>query len=266
MDYAHRAFWSRVHAWAGQLLCIAPATPLDASCPQDPAYDELQPSLPQVEEPNQRTDLDFSQPVVVSDITYIPLANGEVCYLHLITDAYSHKIVGWVLADTLRVSATINALQQAIEQAVEMTGDENLTGLIHHSDRGVQYCCDPYVALLQKHGIAISMTEDYKPTDNAVAERINGIIKAESSHPRGRFNDIGHARNVIARYIHFYNHRRPHMSIGYKIPAVAHLEKGIQKKMWKKKKYPSTSSNKKKDAISLQSRTASPGEGAGQRT
>ncbi len=202
----------------------------------------------------------------VSDITYIPLANGEVCYLHLITDAYSHKIVGWVLADTLRVSATINALQQAIEQAVEMTGDENLTGLIHHSDRGVQYCCDPYVALLQKHGIAISMTEDYKPTDNAVAERINGIIKAESSHPRGRFNDIGHARNVIARYIHFYNHRRPHMSIGYKIPAVAHLEKGIQKKMWKKKKYPSTSSNKKKDAISLQSRTASPGEGAGQRT
>ena len=186
----------------------------------------------------------------VSDITYIPLANGEVCYLHLITDAYSHKIVGWVLADTLRVSATINALQQAIEQAVEMTGDENLTGLIHHSDRGVQYCCDPYVALLQKHGIAISMTEDYKPTDNAVAERINGIIKAESSHPRGRFNDIGHARNVIARYIHFYNHRRPHMSIGYKIPAVAHLEKGIQKKMWKKKKYPSTSSNKKMDAIS----------------
>lgn len=202
----------------------------------------------------------------VSDITYIPLANGEVCYLHLITDAYSHKIVGWVLADTLRVSATINALQQAIEQAVEMTGDENLTGLIHHSDRGVQYCCDPYVALLQKHGIAISMTEDYKPTDNAVAERINGIIKAESSHPRGRFNEIGHARNVIARYIHFYNHRRPHMSIGYKIPAVAHLEKGIQKKMWKKKKYPSTSSNEKKDAISLQSRTASPGEGAGQRT
>ncbi|WP_215665332.1 integrase core domain-containing protein [Bacteroides uniformis] len=92
------------------------------------------------------------------------------------------------------------------------------------------------MALLQKHGIAVSMTEDYKPTDNAVAERINGIIKAESSHPRGRFNEIGHARNVIARYIHFYNHRRPHMSIGYKIPA--------------------TSSNEKKDAISLQSRTS----------
>ncbi|AVM52308.1 integrase-like protein [Bacteroides zoogleoformans] len=120
--------------------------------------------------------------------------------------------------------------------------------------------------LLQKHGIAISMTEDYKPTDNAVAERINGIIKTESSHSRHRFNDIGHARNVIGRCIHFYNHRRLHMSIGYKIPAVAHLEKGIQKKGWQKKKYPSKSSNKEKDTISLQSRTTSPGEGVCRRT
>lgn len=197
----------------------------------------------------------------VSDITYIPLANGEVCYLHLITDAYSHKIVGWILADTLRVLATINALQQAIKQAVEMTGDENLTELIHHSDRGVQYCCDPYVTLLQKHGIRISMTEDYKPTDNAVAERINGIIKVERIYGQHRFKDIEHARNVIDRYIHFYNFRRPHMSIGYKIPAVVHMEKGIQRKMWQKKKYPSTSNNKEKETISLQSRTTSPGEG-----
>ncbi|UQT33542.1 DDE-type integrase/transposase/recombinase [Parabacteroides distasonis] len=81
----------------------------------------------------------------VSDITYIPLAGGDVCYLHLVTDAYSHKIVGWVLADSLRASATLEALRQAIDQAVEMTGSENLEGLIHHSDRGVQYCCDAYV-------------------------------------------------------------------------------------------------------------------------
>ncbi|WP_368321016.1 DDE-type integrase/transposase/recombinase, partial [Parabacteroides distasonis] len=73
----------------------------------------------------------------VSDITYIPLAGGDVCYLHLVTDAYSHKIVGWVLADSLRASATLEALRQAIDQAVEMTGSENLEGLIHHSDRGV---------------------------------------------------------------------------------------------------------------------------------
>ena len=88
----------------------------------------------------------------VSDITYIPLAGGDVCYLHLVTDAYSHKIVGWVLADSLRASATLEALRQAIDQAVEMTGSENLEGLIHHSDRGVQYCCDAYVERLRRHG------------------------------------------------------------------------------------------------------------------
>ena len=202
----------------------------------------------------------------VSDITYIPLANGDVCYLHLITDAYSHKIVGWALADTLRACATINALQQAIRQAVEMTGSENLAGLIHHSDRGVQYCCDQYVQLLQKYGIAVSMTEGYKPTDNAIAERVNGIIKVESVYRQHQFNDIGHAGNVIDRYIHFYNYRRPHMSLGYKIPAVVHQEKGIQEKMWRTKEYPTKSSKKEEDAIYLQSRTTTKGEGICKRT
>ena len=155
----------------------------------------------------------------VSDITYIPLADGDVCYPHLVTDAYSHKIVGWCLANTLRASATLEALRQAIDQAVEMTGSENLEGLIHHSDRGVQYCCDAYVERLQRHGIAISMTEDYKPTDNAVAERINGIIKEERLYRQGLFETIEHAASAIERYIHFYNHRRPHMSVGYKLPA-----------------------------------------------
>lgn len=202
----------------------------------------------------------------VSDITYIQLANGDVCYLHLVTDAYSRKIVGWTIAETLRASATMKALEQAIKQAVEMTGVERLTGLIHHSDRGVQYCCDAYVALLQEHDIAISMTEDYKPTDNAVAERVNGIIKTESVYRQRLFNDMGHAANVIGRYIHFYNHRRPHMSIGYKIPAVAHLEQGIQKVMWRKKKYTPQSSEIQEDEVSLPGRTTSPGEGTCQRS
>lgn len=113
----------------------------------------------------------------VSDITYIVLSDGTVCYLHLITDAYSHKIIGWVLAESLRAAITMRALKQAIEQAVAMKGNESLKGLVHHSDRGIQYCCDAYVKMLQDHDISISMTEDYKPTDNAVAERINGIIK-----------------------------------------------------------------------------------------
>ena len=177
----------------------------------------------------------------VADITYIALECGGVCYLHLITDVYSHKIVGWMLADTLRAAITMEALRQAIDQAVATSGSELLTGLIHHSDRGVQYCCDEYVAMLKARDITISMTEDYKPTDNAVAERINGIIKTSAVYPRQRFNSIEHARNVIGRYIYFYNYRRPHMSIGNKPPALAHMEQGEQKKMWKNKIYPQKS-------------------------
>ena len=174
----------------------------------------------------------------VADITYIALDCGGVCYLHLITDAYSHKIVGWMLADTLRAAITMDALRQAIDQAVAMSGSGILIGLIHHSDRGVQYCCDEYVAMLRAHDITISMTEDYKPTDNAIAERVNGIIKVSAVYPRRRFNSIEHARNVIGRYIHFYNYHRPHMSIGNKPPALVHMEQGEQKKMWKNKIYP----------------------------
>ena len=174
----------------------------------------------------------------VADITYIALAGGDVCYLHLITDAYSHKIVGWALARTLKAAITMQALRMAIEQAVAMKGSEVLTGLIHHSDRGVQYCCDAYVAMLKAYGISISMTEDYKPTDNAVAERTNGIIKVECVYRQKCFNSFEHACRGIERYIHFYNYRRLHMSIGYKVPAVAHLEQGEQKKMWKNKIYP----------------------------
>ena len=176
----------------------------------------------------------------VADITYIALAGGDVCYLHLITDAYSHKIVGWALARTLKAAITMQALKMAIEQAVAMKSSEVLTGLIHHSDRGVQYCCDAYVAMLRAYGISISMTEDYKPTDNAIAESVNGKIKVESVY-RKRFNSFEHAYNVIERYIHFYNYHRPHMSIGYKVPAVVHLEQGEQKKMWKNKIYPQKS-------------------------
>ena len=176
-----------------------------------------------------------------ADITYIALAGGDVCYLHLITDSYSHKIVGWALARTLKAAITMQALKTAIEQAVAMKGGEVLTGLIHHSDRGVQYCCDAYVAMLKAYGISISMTEDYKPTDNAVAERTNGIIKVECVYRQKCFNSFEHACRVIERYIHFYNYHRPHMSIGYKVPALVHLEQGEQKKMWKNKIYPQKS-------------------------
>ena len=200
----------------------------------------------------------------VADITYIALAGGDVCYLHLITDAYSHKIVGWVLARTLKAAISMEALKMAIEQAVAMSGSKSIKGLIHHSDRGVQYCCDAYVALLQAYDISISMCEDYKPTDNAIAESVNGKIKVESVY-RQRFNSFEHAYRVIERFIHFYNYRRPHMSIGYKIPAVVHLEQGEQKRMWKNKIYPKKETANENNVVSLPSQMTSPGDSVSQR-
>ena len=191
----------------------------------------------------------------VADITYIALADGDVCYLHLITDAYSRKIVGWALADTLKATVSMQALQMAIDQAAAMRGSDTLAGLIHHSDRGVQYCCDAYVSMLKKHGIAISMTEDYKPTDNAIAERFNGILKVESVYPQKQLPTLEHALRLIPRFINFYNNARPHMSIGYKMPAVAHMEQGEQKKMWKKRIYRQNNDIDENNGISLPSPT-----------
>ena len=191
----------------------------------------------------------------VADITYIALADGDVCYLHLITDAYSHKIVGWALADTLKATVSMQALQMAIDQAAAMRGSDMLAGLIHHSDRGVQYCCDAYVSMLKKHGIAISMTEDYKPTDNAIAERFNGILKVESVYPQKQLPTLEHAQRLIPRFINFYNNARPHMSIGYKMPAVAHMEQGEQKRMWKKRIYRQNNDIDENNGISLPSPT-----------
>ena len=202
----------------------------------------------------------------VADITYIALTDGDVCYLHLITDAYSHKIVGWALADTLKAAVSMQALQMAIDQALALRGSDDLTGLIHHSDRGVQYCCDAYVTMLKEHGITISMTEDYKPTDNAIAERFNGILKVESVYPQRLLPTFEYARNFIPRFIQFYNYRRPHMSIGYKAPAVAHMEQGEQKKMWKKTIYAQKNVSNEKNSVSLSGRSDSQGEGVSQQT
>lgn len=174
----------------------------------------------------------------VSDITYIDLENG-CCYLHLVTDAYSHKIVGWCLAETLEALNTLKALQDAIRA----TGKDNLSGLIHHSDRGVQYCSKLYVDELIRYKIKISMTEDYKPTDNAVAERVNGILKTEVIYREKRHKNFTSAVKRISEYIEFYNTQRPHYSIGLKTPEKAHGEEGEQKRMWKKKIYKNNPQN-----------------------
>lgn len=156
---------------------------------------------------------DAPRQLFVADITYIETDEG-VCYLHLVTDAYTHEIVGWILSETLHAAHTLSALQDAVEQSRSY----DLSKLIHHSDRGIQYCCNQYVEYLQSIGSRISMTEDYKPTDNAVAERVNGIIKSEWLYVMQRPKDIRQARGMLDKIIDFYNTRRPHMSINMKTP------------------------------------------------
>lgn len=165
----------------------------------------------------------------VADITYVWIM-GDVLYLHLITDAYSHAILGWCLADSLEASHTIKALEMAIEAA----GGGNLCGTIHHSDRGSQYACNEYVSILMEHHIRISMTERYNPTDNAVAERVNGILKTEWIYNQEMYKDYDTALYEIGKMIDFYNNKRPHMSIGNKIPMDVYCGEVPGRNLWKK--------------------------------
>lgn len=162
----------------------------------------------------------------VSDITYIHLPNN-FAYLSLITDAYSHKIVGFYLSKDLSAQGPLKALKMAL------TNNPNRTGLIHHSDRGVQYCCDDYVNLLQAKGnqIKISMTENGDPRENAIAERLNGILKQELLEEE--FPDFGTASRNVAIACSTYNYLRPHGSIDNLKPSQVHQQSGVMKKRWK---------------------------------
>jgi len=160
----------------------------------------------------------------VSDITYIRLNKG-FAYLSLITDAYSRKIVGFYLSKDLSVKGSLKALKMALK------GNPNSDRLIHHSDRGTQYCCDEYVKLLQDNQIKISMTENGDPLENALAERVNGILKAELLEDI--FPDFATAQQAVAIACSTYNYLRPHGSIDNLKPAVAHQLSGELKKRWK---------------------------------
>jgi transposase InsO family protein len=143
----------------------------------------------------------------VADITYIETDEG-VMYLHLLTDAYTHEIIGWTLSNSLMAENTIKSLTDGINNV----GKYGLNGLIHHSDRGSQYCSNAYVAILNSINVAISMTEDYAPTDNPIAERVNGIIKQEWLYRMKRPKDLEDAKETLSKIIDFYNNIRPHMN------------------------------------------------------
>ncbi len=160
----------------------------------------------------------------VADITYIPLKE-RFAYLFLITDAYSRKIVGFHVSDDMKVSSAIVALKKALMQKPPETI------VMHHSDRGIQYCSTDYVALLQQHHSLISMTQSGDPLENAIAERVNGILKTELI--KSYYKDIDSATQHIFRCIIIYNYKRRHSSLNWQIPADVHKQKGPQIRRWK---------------------------------
>ncbi len=160
----------------------------------------------------------------VSDITYITLKD-DFAYLSLITDAYSRKIVGFYLSETLSADGCIKALLMALKN------NPQLGRLIHHSDRGSQYCCADYVSILDKHFVKISMTQSGDPLENAIAERVNGILKDELLEKI--YINYQEAKQAIAAAISIYNYQRPHSSIDMLTPIEAHLREGELKRRWK---------------------------------
>ena len=167
--------------------------------------------------PNLLKDLTLihAEQVFVSDITYIKV-DGAHSYLALVTDAYSKKIMGWKLDNNMKVSLVKEALQIAHKNCIHKHKN-----IIHHSDRGIQYCCPDYSEFAQNKGFILSTTQQYDPYENAVAERINGILKYEF----GLINTIKNieiAQKMIAEAVKIYNSERLHWSLDLKTPDEVH--------------------------------------------
>ena len=177
-------------------------------------------------------DLKFYRPnkVWVVDITYVGTRKTPM-YLALITDAYSKKIVGFDLSNSLSTSGSLRALKMALKQRVAKSEQ-----LIHHSDRGLQYCSNDYQRELIKHNLRCSMTESNDPYQNAIAERVNEILKQEFIIGI-LINDIQIMRGLIKESIGIYNNERPHSSCKMKTPKQMHRQKEIEIKTYKSKKY-----------------------------
>jgi transposase InsO family protein len=178
-----------------------------------------------------QTEALMAEEIWVSDITYIRMRSG-FAYLSLVTDAYSRKIVGYNLSHNLKANGCIKALQMAINSRIYPQRP-----LIHHSDRGIQYCCHAYVELLKKNRLHISMTQNGSPYDNAIAERINGILKTEFGL-RKTFESFATVQLNVDQAIDKYNYLRPHFSCGLKTPQNRHLSahvKPIQENLLRRK-------------------------------
>lgn len=151
--------------------------------------------------------------VWVADITYLPARNGPL-YLSLVTDAYSRKIVGHHVHEGLHAESVAVAFRQALK------GRQGNQALIHHSDRGIQYCSALYQALHTYHGVQCSMTDGYDCYQNALAERVNGILKNELLLRSP--DDLEQARSMVSEAVRIYNTERPHLALKYKTPDAVH--------------------------------------------
>lgn len=156
-----------------------------------------------------------SNQVYASDITYLRLDKGRFVYLFLITDMFSRKIVGWHLSNSLGIEGAMIALKMALKQCPDTTG------LIHHSDRGIQYCSKDYTKLLCKNNVGISMTEENHCYENSLAERVNGILKDEF-YLDVVFGSHMAAFKAVKQAINIYNEIRPHLSLNYATPEEIH--------------------------------------------
>lgn len=174
--------------------------------------------------------IEYPESVWVCDITYIRVKAG-FNYLSLITDAYSRKIVGYCLSRNLDTKGCIHAVSMALNSRIYPERK-----LIHHSDRGIQYCSRQYVDLLNESDILISMTQNGNPYENAIAERVNGILKTEHRLSEV-FENHFEANKVVEVEIDKYNNERPHASCDYLTPSKAHLISGVLKKRWKSYPY-----------------------------
>jgi putative transposase len=176
--------------------------------------------------PNLIIDLPIIRPnrLWVSDITYITLTTG-FAYLSLVTDAYSRMIMGYHLSKDLCAEGCVKALKMAIRKLPARTD------LIHHSDRGTQYCSAEYVEQLTGHNISISMTEHSDPRENAIAERVNGILKQEFL--QANFEGFTQAKDEVSNAITIYNNVRLHSSVDMLTPFQAHTMTGKLKRHWK---------------------------------
>jgi len=164
----------------------------------------------------KETQITHAEQVFVTDITYIKIDKTHA-YLALVTDAYSKKIMGWSLQNHMKVSMVKDALSMAYKNTIHKH-----QSIIHHSDRGKQYCCPDYTEFAKKKNFVMSTTQQYDPYENAIAERVNGILKYEFGLAKS-IPSLELAQKIAKQAIELYNNKRRHYSLGLKTPQTAHL-------------------------------------------